>query len=76
MRKKSLRWTILTVAASCLLSACQLIPKEEELPEPPVLKSYEMVDYHQIPVCRGDLVQSKPSNASTFPPMWSGSASR
>lgn len=59
MRKKSLRWTILTVAASCLLSACQLIPKEEELPEPPVLKSYEMVDYHQIPVCRGDLVQSK-----------------
>ena len=59
MRKKSLRWTILTVAASCLLSACQLIPKEEALPEPPVLKSYEMVDYHQIPVCRGDLVQRK-----------------
>ena len=59
MRKKSLRWTILTVAAACLLSACQLIPKEEALPEPPVLKSYEMVDYHQIPVCRGDLVQRK-----------------
>lgn len=48
----------LSIAAAVLplmLTACQLLPAEEELPAAPVIHSYEAAEYKQTAVIRGDL---------------------
>lgn len=55
MRKK---W-ILPLIAAFLFSSCSFIPKEEELPDAPVLHTTQNTQYSQIAVVRGDLVKTE-----------------
>ena len=57
MRKNVLRLIVL-VLVSIVLSACQLLPEEEVLPPIPVIRSYEVEEYEQVTVMRGDLVST------------------
>ena len=57
MRKKVLR-LITLMLVSAALSACQLLPEEEVLPPIPVIRSYEVEEYEQATVMRGDLLST------------------
>ena len=56
MRKK---WILPLTAAVLLFSSCSFIPKEEELPDAPVLHTTQNTQYTQIAVARGDLVKTE-----------------
>ena len=57
MKKKIILWVMLAaMMCSGLLSGCQLIPKEEELPVAPIIESNEVEEYKQVTVVRKDLV--------------------
>ncbi|MDD6175105.1 MAG: HlyD family efflux transporter periplasmic adaptor subunit [Firmicutes bacterium] len=51
------KWIVLLTAGTLLLSSCSFFPKEEELPEAPVLHIAQNAQYAQIAVSRGDLVK-------------------
>ena len=57
MKKKIILWVMLAaMMCSGLLSGCQLIPMEEELPVAPIIESNEVEEYKQVTVVRKDLV--------------------
>ena len=58
MWKRKIRSAVLAVLP-LLLSACQWMPVEEQLPAPPVLQSYEKPEYTQIAVQRGDIIRTE-----------------
>jgi len=58
MRRKLSRWLVV-LAVPVVFTSCQLIPEEEVLPEIPVIRSYEVKEYEQIMVKRGDLELAK-----------------
>jgi len=53
------KWVILTALVTLLFSSCALVPKEEELPDAPVLHTNQTTQYTQVAVVRGDLVQTE-----------------
>lgn len=52
----------LAVPALCV--SCAVMPREEELPQAPVIRSYEAAQYQQATVMRGDMVLSKKVNCT------------
>lgn len=55
MKRKLITWLgILVLPILC--TGCQLMPEEETFQEPPVLHSYEIKEYAQETVMRGDLI--------------------
>lgn len=60
MRKKLLFRMISMVGVfPMLFTGCGLLPKEEELPAAPIIHSFEMNEYVQTIVLRGDLTREK-----------------
>ncbi|MFR1475382.1 MAG: efflux RND transporter periplasmic adaptor subunit [Hydrogeniiclostridium mannosilyticum] len=57
MRKKWLPILAGIVLLSC--TSCTILPEEEELPAAPVVRDYEVEEYEQTPVLRGDLQLSQ-----------------
>ena len=57
MRKKWLPILAGIVLLSC--TSCAILPEEEELPAAPVVRDYEVEEYEQTPVLRGDLQLSQ-----------------
>lgn len=47
------------ITALLIFTSCQIMPVEEELPEPPVIRSYEAKKNKQTTVLRGDLITSE-----------------
>jgi len=50
------KWIIPVIAAAFLCTACAFLPKEEQLPEAPVLRASEDDQYTQVAVLRGDVI--------------------
>lgn len=50
-----------------LLTACQMVPVEEELPQAPVIQSYEIEEYQQTAVKRGDIYLEKTVHCKYVP---------
>lgn len=57
MRKNMLPWLGLAIVP-VLCTACQFMPEEEQLKTAPIIQSYEVEEYKQSTVMRGDLVLS------------------
>lgn len=57
MKKRLITW-FGTLLLPILCTGCQLMPEEETFAEPPVLYSYEIKEYIQDTVVRGDLIHS------------------
>ena len=63
MKKKLIRWLgILVLPVLC--TGCQLMPEEETFQDAPVLYSYEIKEYAQETVVRGDLIHSTTVNCT------------
>lgn len=66
MRKKyKISWILLLVPV--LFTACQILPEEEVLPDAPVVRSYEVKEYKQTAVLRGDLIVKTKVNCTYVP---------
>lgn len=65
MRKKWLPFLAGIFLLSC--TSCAIMPVEEELPAAPVVRAYEVEEYEQTPVLRGDLQLSKKVNCTYRP---------
>lgn len=52
---RRLGWVLLSVIISSAGTSCALMPAEEELPAAPVLRSYEVTEYEQATVLRGNM---------------------
>lgn len=63
MKKKFFRWLGFLVLP-VLCTGCQLMPEEETFQDAPVLYSYEIKEYPQESVMRGDLVLSMAVNCT------------
>lgn len=50
------KWIIPVIAAAFMCTACAFLPKEEQLPEAPVLRVSDDDQYTQVAVQRGDVV--------------------
>lgn len=57
MRKNWMAW-LGFIIAPILCTGCQIMPEEEELKTAPVIRSYEVEEYEQSTVMRGDLILS------------------
>lgn len=53
------KWIPLVLAVLMLCTSCSLIPKEEELPQAPVLADVASIQYETTTVVRGDIFEEK-----------------
>ena len=60
-------FVIVCLFAVAVLCSCSLLPTEEELLAPPVLKSYNSVQYSTFRVARGDLLRFENITVSYIP---------
>lgn len=68
MRKKLRKSFWLSVGVlPFLLTACQMVPVEEELPAAPVMQSYEIEEYQLTTVKRGDIFLEKTVRCEYIP---------
>ena len=68
MRKKLRKSVWLSVGVlPFLLTACQMVPAEEELPAAPVMQSYEIEEYQLTAVKRGDIFLEKTVRCEYIP---------
>ncbi len=68
MRRKSLwRVSLAVSAAAMVMSGCQIFPEEVEVVPAPVLQSYEVKEYKQTTVQRGEMKLEKMINCEYAP---------
>lgn len=65
--RKLLLWSATFLGVSFMMTSCQFMPEEAVLPQPPVIRSYEMKSYRQDTVQRGDLILQRKMNCTYMP---------
>lgn len=55
IQKRAIRGIAASICVSAMLTGCQLLPQEEVFSQAPVIESYEVKEYKQTIVQRGDL---------------------
>ena len=58
MRREKLFGICVLLVTTLGISGCNLMPREEQLPQAPVIEEYEGAEYTQTTVYRGDLVRT------------------
>lgn len=53
------KWILPLLAAAWLCTACSLLPKEEELPDAPVMRAFPGERYTMVEVVRGDIIKTE-----------------
>ena len=67
MNRKYLPGVAFLLFLSVSLTSCGLLPKEEELPAAPIVPSYEVQEYKQTTVKRGDIAVTKSIKSEYVP---------
>ena len=66
MKLRKCIW-LLSGVLPLILTACQIVPAEEALPDAPVMQSYEVKEYKETAVKRGDISLEKTVRCSYVP---------
>lgn len=67
MKKGSLRGIATVVLLSLALTSCGLLPQEEELPQAPVVPSYQPPEYRETTVKRGRIEKTQSARCEYLP---------